>query len=571
MKIRSAEFFENKTNVLLFLFIPTLILYAKSFAFGFTPLDEKWLIVDNAEYLKTWKSLSDAFSTSLYHLYYRPLLSLSIFIDYKIAGLSTYFYHVTNLAWHLICVYCLFRLLTLFEVSNKTAAFLSLLFALHPIMVHAVVWVPGRNDLMLCAFTLGSLISLKKYLSSGTFKAIGLHLFLFACALFTKESAISLPLVFFIISFRSFKDKKFIQLAAGWAILALGWLVLRNNIVPDLQPSTLSLADRTSNFTSGFFTYFGKSLFPFFQSVHPTKNSMSLLIGLGTLLVLLFLFFKPGINNKRIAFTGLALFLILLALPLVYSSGRYNPDFYEHRSYTSLCGLVLFFSQIKFNYNSRAFTIVYAVIALFFFVKTFFRMNVYKNENTFLLVAIKEQPDYFLFQEQYANYLSHIGDYAGAIPYYNQAIALRPDKAEFYNDRARAHYSLGNFKAAISDMSSVIRISGFDKDYYLNRCSVYLADNDIENAMKDLYVLMQCCRESVPEDLKKEVGAKWRAILQNLNERIISEPGNADLFYKRSKLFFDTGQKEKGFADLQEAIKLDPQNTEYKKLLSTQR
>ena len=192
-------------------------------------------------------------------------------------------------------------------------------------------------------------------------------------------------------------------------------------------------------------------------------------------------------------------------------------------------------------------------------------MDAYKNENVFLITAIKEQPDYFLFQEQYANYLAHIGNYRDALPYYNKVIALRPDKAEFYNDRGHTYFVLGNFKAAITDMTSALKISGFDKDYYLNRCYAYLADNDIENAMADLYVLMQCCRETVPEDLKTEVGSKWKALMQNLNARIISEDGNAELYYKRSKLFFATGQKEKGFSDLRQAIKLNPENIDYKK------
>ncbi len=567
MKAKTATFFESKTNVFLFLLIPTLVLYAKSCWYGFTPLDEKWLITDNAEYLKLWRTIPDSFISSLYHLYYRPLLTISLSLDYKIGGLSTYIYHITNLAWHTCCVLCLFRLLKIYDVPVKTAALLSLIFSLHPIMLHAVAWVPGRNDLMLCAFTLGSLIFLKKYISSPKTKFFVLHLFLFTCALFTKENAVSLPVLFFVIAYGLIVNKNLFRLAIAWFGIVLLWFMLRNIFVPELPGSALSFSERSLNFFAGLFTYTGKSIFPFPQSVHPTYELVSVIIGFAAFILLGFLFFKPGVSNSKTALSGLTLFFILILLPLVYSSGRSNPDFYEHRTYTSICGLILFFSQVKINFNSRITTFILTTILCVFFIKSFMRMNFYKNEETFLSQAIKEQPGYFLFQSQYAGILSDKGNYSLAIEYYNKAIALRPDKAEFYNDRGRAYYELGQYAEAAKDLSSAIKIAGFDVDYYTNRCWAYYGANDIENAMKDLYVLIKCCRETVPNDLKNGVGKEWRAILQSLDTRLNQQPDNDTLLYKRAKLFFDTGQKEKGFADIEKAINIAPNTTEYKKLL----
>lgn len=567
MKTKTAAFFESKTNVFLFLLIPTVALYAKSCFYGFTPLDEKWLITDNAEYLKLWRTIPDSFISSLYHLYYRPLLTISISLDYKIGGLSTYIYHITNLAWHLVCVFSLFRLLIICEVPRKIAALLSLLFSLHPIMLHAVAWVPGRNDLMLCAFTLGALIFLKKYINTPKTKFLVLHLFLFTCALFTKENAVSLPVLFFVMAYGQLTNKNLFKLIAAWFGLVILWLMLRTIFVPELPDSTLSLGERSLNFFAGLLTYTGKSIFPFPQSVHPTYEFVSVIIGSAVFLLLGFLLFKPGVLNLRTALSGLTLFFILILLPLVYSSGRSNPDFYEHRTYTSICGLMLFFSQVKFNFNSKLTTSVITIILFVFFIKSFMRMNFYKNEEAFLSQAIKEQPSYFLFQSQYAGIISNKGNYPLAIEYYNKAIALRPDKAEFYNDRGRAYYELGQYAEAAKDLSAAIKIAGFDLDYYTNRCWAYYGANDIENAMKDLYVLMNCCRETVPNELKEGVGKEWRAILQSLSTQLVEQPENDTLLYKRAKLFFDTGQKQKGFADIEKAISIAPQNTEYKKLL----
>ena len=199
-----------------------------------------------------------------------------------------------------------------------------------------------------------------------------------------------------------------------------------------------------------------------------------------------------------------------------------------------------------------------------FFLKSSFQINYYKNEEIFLKEAIKAQPNYFLFQAQYAGKLLDRGDYVSAIEHYNIVIAKRPDKAEFFNDRGRAYFSLGNYDAAIKDISSAIKISGFEADYYLNRCAAYNALNEAENAMKDLYVLIKCCRETVPLELKNDIGIKWRRILKGISDSILITPSNDVLYYRRAKLYFDTGQKEKGFLDLKEALRLNPQNTKYK-------
>ncbi len=569
MKIRLADFFENKTNIFLFLLIPTLLLYAKTLSFGFTQLDEKWLILDRVDSLKLWSSLPGAFTATLYEMYYRPLLAVSIFVDYKLGGISPFIYHLTNLLWHLASVFLLFRMLVVFNVSRKKAAVLTLLFSVHPILVHAVAWVPGRNDLMLCVFTLASLIYLKKYLIFLKTKFLVLNIFFFICALFTKENAFLLPLLFFYSAYKPTDTKKLYFAGVFWIIAAGLWLIIRNIVViPSTISSPLPFTTRFLNFISGLTLYTGKSFFPVNQSVHPTVEPIALLCGVLSFLILGFLFFRPGILNSKTALTGLLLFFIPLILPLWFSSGKSNSELYEHRIYTSLCGIVLFISQIKFDFHKKWVNLFFAVILVLFFFKSFLRLNVYRNADTFVTTAIKEQPGYFMFQAQYATYLSRIGNYSAAIPYYTQAIASRPDKHQYYKDRGYAYFLLGNFKAAIIDLNSAIRISGFNAEYYLDRCAIYYASDDVENSVKDLSVLLECCQKLVPQELKSGVSKKWRLVIQTLDNKLLREPDNSQLLYQRARLLLAAGQKEKGIADLQKALQLSPGNPEYQKLFN---
>jgi tetratricopeptide (TPR) repeat protein len=435
--------------------------------------------------------------------------------------------------------------------------------------VHAVAWVPGRNDVMLAAFTLYSLICLKIYTVNLKPQFLFLHLLLFACALLTKENSVVLPVIFLVSVFHILPKKKIFTLIIFWIGFAAAWFFIRNLFVPAWTSASVSAGDRITNFISGFLSYFGKCIFPWNQSVYPIANGLSSAIGLGAIVLLIVLFRKYKPENSMPALTGI-LFFVLLIPPLAYSSGRSNPDFYEHRAYTSLCGLILFLSQLRFNFNSKAATVLYGALIVAFFIKSSFRINAYKNEEIFLSYGIKEAPSYFLFQAQYAGILSSRGNFAEAMPYYDKVIALRPDKAEFFNDRGRAHFALGQYSEAISDISRAIQISGFSEEYYSNRCMAYKAAGDIENAMKDLYVLMKCCRERVPQEIKNDIGTKWRVIMKQLSEQIAANQNNDALLFKRANLYFDTGQKKQGFADLKKAMAISPGNQEYRKLYQAQ-
>jgi hypothetical protein len=199
MKNTQASFFENKTITFLILLLPAALVYAKSLAFDFTSMDEQWMIVKDADFLSKWKNIKVTFQQPTAEVYYRPLFMISLITDFHLAKLSPFIYHFTNLCLHLFCVALLYQFLVLIKADKKAALLFSVLFSVHPVLLHAVAWIPGRNDLMLGVFTLLAFIYLLKYLSELKAKFLILHLLFFICALFTKENAIVLPFIFMFL------------------------------------------------------------------------------------------------------------------------------------------------------------------------------------------------------------------------------------------------------------------------------------------------------------------------------------------------------------------------------------
>jgi len=59
------------------------------------------------------------------------------------------------------------------------------------------------------------------------------------------------------------------------------------------------------------------------------------------------------------------------------------------------------------------------------------------------------------------------------------------EKSYYYKKRAAAYYSLKNYKQAISDYSSAIRLNKYNPDLYIWRAKAYMKINQSDNALKD--------------------------------------------------------------------------------------
>jgi tetratricopeptide (TPR) repeat protein len=64
-------------------------------------------------------------------------------------------------------------------------------------------------------------------------------------------------------------------------------------------------------------------------------------------------------------------------------------------------------------------------------------------------------------------------DYAGAIGDYSQAIALNPDDAEAYNNRAYTYMTTQNYAAALADLNEAIQLRPNYPNALMNRGDIY--------------------------------------------------------------------------------------------------
>ncbi len=551
----------DRRTVFLLLLIPAVLVYIKSMFYEFSPMDDKWMIVENSKTLSDWGNIGEFFTKPLAGLYFRPLFSLSLMIDFHIGKTSAGIYHFSSILYHLIAVVLVYKLLVELHVTQKASLLFSILFSVHPALVHSVAWIPGRNDTLLAVFALAAMLMLLKFGKEQKQKYLYAHLLFFMCALLTKESAVVLPVFFGLLTYPlNLSKKRQAVVLCSWLILVAAWYVLRNNCVHSSLSIGSNMLQSGQNFFLALGLYLGKSIFPVQQSVFPTLQNSSLLFGIILIVVLAVVVFKVGVKNRYLALSGILIFFILLAIPAWYGATSSLGEHYEHRLYLPLVGLLIFASQININQQSPVFVYTMSVLILVYSLKTFFRLNAYKTSDSFIEAGLKEAPDYYFFYSAKADHFLVKQDYAASIPFYNIAIAMQPQRSQLYSGRGFAYTSMGKTDLAIADFTKGIELANHP-DMYLNRCLTYQLTSNYKAAYKDLEYLKKAAPGVIPDGLEKDLHEQlYASSLKEMDDKIAAEPANATLYIQRAKLLIMKNNLAEAKKNVETACKLEPTN-----------
>ena len=219
----------------------------------------------------------------------RPLTVLSLLIDHRFWNLSPFGYHLTNIILHAANSTIIFFLALMLLKPRQgpavvplgclaAAGFAALVFAFHPIQAEVVNIASFRADLLatfLYLLSLAALIKAVRRDSPGSLFYYGASFVFFVLGLFSKETVITLALVFslYMIIFEKFKVQKravatLLAVAASAAVfILLFWnkrfyYLLYVSIFPNIKDniSPLSSAGAYINTVFLSFLHYGETL-----------------------------------------------------------------------------------------------------------------------------------------------------------------------------------------------------------------------------------------------------------------------------------------------------------------------
>jgi hypothetical protein len=132
---------------------------------------------------------------------WHPLTWLSHMLDCQLFGLNPGAHHLTNLFLHLANVLLLFAVLRRMTGALWKAAFVSALFALHPLHVESVAWVAERKDVLSTLFWFLTMLAYTRYVERPTRSRYLLTLIALACGLMAKPMLVTLPFVLLLLDY----------------------------------------------------------------------------------------------------------------------------------------------------------------------------------------------------------------------------------------------------------------------------------------------------------------------------------------------------------------------------------
>jgi hypothetical protein len=288
----SLSSFPNSFIVAL-LILCGLAVYAPSFKNEMFWDDNDFIL--NNTYIKEWKQFPKLFTgnviegAELVSNYYRPVLLTVFSIEWHLWGTSVAGWHIVNALVHALNAALLFLLLEKLFKKRWLALLASSIFLLHPVQVEAVAYVNSFGDSLSLFWMLLSLLFFYRAIAAkaNAFTSLWYYaaLALYPLAVLSKETAIILPGLIFLISF--FQDRRtfwqrtlkalllalpFLIAGGAYMLLRAGPLNFQNtfNLYNESNAFTTSILLRIATFFKIFVVYIGLIFWP--QHLHMERT-----------------------------------------------------------------------------------------------------------------------------------------------------------------------------------------------------------------------------------------------------------------------------------------------------------
>lgn len=425
---------------LLWLAVLGFLLYGQTIGYDYTYLDDHEIVLGQMEKLQKVSTIPHAFTEDVFHnpgekaFYYRPMLTISFALDAMVGGGKFLWFHIGNILLHILAAWTLFLLLTELQYDRMKSFLFALLFLAHPVLVHAVAWVPGRNDSLLAVFLFPSMLFFLRYMRTRNATDLFLHLLFFLLSLFSKETAVAIPVVSaaYVILILKRYDNRLVWPVAFWVVLTAAFLWLRYNILGGSHgyPISDSLLSILHNLKA-LLPFTGKSVVPAGLSVFPIMKDMQVatFAGIGVIILLTVLLFTT--KEKRWGYFLFAItWFLLFLIPSFIKSKSQEPDFTEHRIYVSIAGLIIFLLETgpirNTDWRRKEFWIPFLAVLVLFGILTVRHSRHYENRVAFWKNAVETSPSHaFNYNNLGAMYFLD-NNLEEAEKYFRKAIEINP-------------------------------------------------------------------------------------------------------------------------------------------------
>ena len=381
--------------------------------------------------------------------YYRPLISLSFYLDHLLLNQNSYLLHLENILVHAANAVLLFLLAKrmLPPASRVLPLVTALIFATHPVNVEAVNWIAGRTDPLALLFVLLSSLALLKGVDSSRTGYTILSVLFLAAGVLAKETALLfVPGSFLLIrgwlltrsedpeaGRRARRQSRVLFLSYCGICLAFALLLLLraksdgNSLSKLLSGGAERLADAVPLGLSLLGFYLKKLVFPW--PLNFGIISVSRWYALPALLSLSALFFLPRKNpHFHMVLIGLLFLVPALVVGVFDLAWTVVAERYLYLPCAFFClGATGYLSQVTARVRRRG--VLVAVVSLVLAIAAFAslqRTRVWQSNLALYRDTVAKSPDFAMLHNTLAVTLIQAGRLSEARHELNLASSLEP-------------------------------------------------------------------------------------------------------------------------------------------------
>jgi tetratricopeptide (TPR) repeat protein len=184
------------------LFVLTWVVFGQTLRYDFVNYDDPRYVYQNTRITSGINFANVAWAFSHIHSEnWHPLTTITHMLDCQLHGLNAGWHHSTNVLLHCLAVVLLFVALERMTDALWRSAFVSAVFAVHPLHVESVAWIAERKDVLSAFFFMLTLLAYLHYTrapSIGRYLTVALGV---ALGLMSKPMLVTLPFVLLLLDY----------------------------------------------------------------------------------------------------------------------------------------------------------------------------------------------------------------------------------------------------------------------------------------------------------------------------------------------------------------------------------
>jgi tetratricopeptide (TPR) repeat protein len=356
--------------------------------------------------------------------------------------------------------------------------------------VQAAAWIPARGDLLLAFFSVISIFFLLRFDKNNKPFFLIFHFLSFVLALFSKETAVALPLVFlsFIVIGKKRQQlvRQVVPIIITWSVCIGIYLMIRSTAIGNAPKIAVQFLQLLSNWRV-IPEMLAKFAFPFQLSPIPAFNSFFVVIGI----VIILLIIGKALwsrQNPLPVFQG-AFWFVVLNLPAMTFSNKASTgyDYLCHRGFLPLIGALIITVAVlprKWHRSRIFWSCAVSVILIFLFITIPYE-KIFSNPLDFYNTAVKTNPKSPIAFIGRGVLKSDMNDVQGAFMDYSRALQLCPTDQFALIYRANIEAQMGDTQSAFIDFSTLMHIYPKWPEPYLDRGKWRFGAGNLAGAKND--------------------------------------------------------------------------------------